>query len=475
MKDGNRHTWLTARTVALAATLFAVTLFPTTPAYAQAAADPQGADRQWAVFDSLLRAHYPADGPGAAAIVVHDDRVLYHGAAGSADLTSRVPMQPDAVFNIASITKQFTGVAILMLVDEGRVALTDPITRFFPDYPTGGRTVTVEHLLAHTAGLHEFTSTPEFQSTAGSDVSLDQLVALFRDQPFQFEPGASWAYNNSGYVLLGAIIEQVSGQSYGAFLRSRIFEPLGMTSTHYAPSPALLPDRPAGYSFTPQGWVPGPAVSLTTAHAAGGLVSTVDDLALWDTAIQRGELLSATSWQRAFTSGRLNDGSPTSYGAGWMIGRLGHLETAEHGGDLPGWHAVALRVPAERLYVAILTNASWPPPRRANSLVLDLASRTLGVPLELPEVPLAADMLPQYTGVYRIATDDERVVRLENGRLNTQRGSGPVTQLYPVGEDQFGLPGSGGAILRFIREEGGIVAAELLPRAGPPNVGRRVD
>jgi D-alanyl-D-alanine carboxypeptidase len=448
---------------------FVAALVVAAPANSQPASD-HFVGRQQAVLDSLLQMHFGTDGPGAVAVVVRAGEVIYQGATGYANIERRLPMRPSAVLKIASITKQFTAVGILMLVDEGRISLTDPINRFVPGYPTGD-TVTVQHLLAHTSGLRN--SGVGGGNTTG-EVPLDDRIAAVRDQPFQASPGEKFEYSNWGYALLGGIIERASGQSYGEFMRTRIFEPLGMVNTHFDPSPAGLSELAFGYSPASGGWTAAQPYNLVNSLPSGGMVSTVGDLVLWDLAIQRGQLLSSVTWQRAFTGFRLNDGSMSPYAAGWLVSRIGNLEAAEHGGDLPGWHAFAVRVPSERVYVAILTNANWPPAQRANSLALNMASWVLGVPLELPEVPFAPGMLQQYVGVYRIAPNDDRVVRLEDGLLVTQRGSGPVTRLYPAGEDLFGLRGSGGSLLRFIREDGRIVAAVLEPRAGPTNTARRV-
>jgi D-alanyl-D-alanine carboxypeptidase len=418
-----------------------------------------------ASLDAVLAESFPSDQPGAAAIVVRDGVVLLRGGHGMADLEQGVPLSPEHVFRIGSITKQFTAVAILMLAEEGKLSLDDPLTRFFPDYPTGGRTVTVEHLLAHTSGIRSYTSMPEWGPTVRQDLSLDELIAVFRDQPFDFEPGELWSYNNSGYVLLGAIIERLSGMSYAEFVESRIFRPLSMTASHYGDASRIIPGRVPGYSRPGGGeWVNSEYVSMTHPHAAGALLSSVDDLARWDRAISRGELLSPASWRRAFTPIRLDDGRGTGYGAGWSIGRVGPYGTVEHGGGINGFSAYALRVPEARLFVAVLANADNPL-AGPGQVALRLADLALEGALDEPAVAVAPERLADYVGVYRIDPAAARTITLEDGVLYSQRTGGNRFELRPIGPDLFLFPTSG-TRLRFAREAGRVTAMVMEPRTG---------
>lgn len=417
-------------------------------------------------LDSVMRASFPADQPGAAAIVVRDGEVLLRGGYGMADMELDVALRPNHVFRIGSITKQFTAVAILMLVDEGRLALTDPITRFFPDYPTGGRTVTVEHLLSHTSGIRSYTSMESWRGTTRQDLTVSELVAVFRDEPFDFEPGAQWSYNNSGYILLGAIIEELSGMSYAEFVATRIFEPLGMHASSYDSTRRITSNRVRGYSRDEDGWFNAEYLSMTHPYAAGSLLSTVDDLARWDAAITRGALLSDTAWVRAFTPAPLNDGRNTGYAAGWLIGRIGDYHTIEHGGGINGFITNALRVPDAGLFVAVLTNADSPL-ASPSTISLRLADLVLGGVMEPPPFAMNVERLREYVGVYRIdGSDATRTITLdEDDRLFSQRSGGSKQELRPIGEDLFQFPGSG-TRLRFIRTDGQVSAMVVEPRAG---------
>jgi D-alanyl-D-alanine carboxypeptidase len=461
------------RLLALCGGLFAVsapaaTAQPTVAAVATA--DPVGVPLPGtaaltAALDSLMRATFPADQPGAAAIVVRHGEVLLRAGYGMGDMELGVAMRPEHVFRIGSLTKQFTGVAILLLAQEGRLTLDDPLTRFLPDYPTGGRTVTLRHLLGHTSGIRSYTSMREWAPTRRTDLSVAELVAMFRDEPFDFEPGERWLYNNSGYVLLGAIIEQVSGMSYADFVEQRIFAPLGMTSSFYGDVDRILPNRLPGYSRTPDGWRNAEFLSMTHPYAAGSLLSSVDDLARWHAALTTGSaLLDAAHWRVAFAPAPLNDGVSTGYGAGWMIGRLGRFGTLEHGGGINGFSTFAMSVPEAGLFVAVLANANGPL-GDPGALSLQLAQLALGAEADVPAVAVPAARLRDYVGVYRISEAATREITLDDGVLHARRSGGNPLELRPIGDDLFLIVATGGR-LRFERRDGAVTAHVLEPRAG---------
>ncbi|MCH7780846.1 MAG: beta-lactamase family protein, partial [Acidobacteria bacterium] len=249
-------------------------------------------------IDAIMAEAYPGDGPGAAVIAVRDGKVLYRGAHGLADLESGVPLTAESVFRLGSITKQFTSAAILLLVERGELSLSDPLTKFLPDYPTHGHTITVENLLTHTSGIFNYTSIPGYMQTKiRAHLSTEELVNAFKDHEINFAPGEQWSYSNSGYVLLGAIIEKVSGQSYEEFVQRNIFDVLGMHGSYYGSHTRIIPNRAHGYGGAPGNWSNSAFLSMTQPHAAGSLLSTVDDMARWDAALYTDELLKPETIQ----------------------------------------------------------------------------------------------------------------------------------------------------------------------------------
>lgn len=308
-------------------------------------------------LEAAIAPYYKTNEPGATVIVVKDGKTILRKGYGIADTAGMKPMSADMSMRLGSITKQFTAVAILMLAEEGKLALTDDITRFFPDYPTRGKRITVEHLLTHTSGIASYTSRPEYLLTMSRDLTVGQMIDSFKNDPLEFEPGTRYRYNNSGYFLLGAIVEKVSGQPYATFLEQRIFAPLGMENTAYEGFERGKAPRAAGHTPGEKGYGPSAALSMTQPYAAGALVSTVDDLARWDAAIAAGKLLKPASWQRAFTPYRLADGKSTGYGYGWAVSELQGTPAVGHGGGINGFSTYALRLPQQQVFVAVLSNA----------------------------------------------------------------------------------------------------------------------
>jgi D-alanyl-D-alanine carboxypeptidase len=417
-------------------------------------------------LDSLLTATYPASGPGAAVLVAHRGRILLRKGYGLANVELGVPLTPENILRIGSITKQFTAVATLLLADEGKLALDDEITRFFPDWPTHGHRITVEHLLTHTSGIRSYTGMPEYMTQMRRELTLEELIAGFRDQPMDFAPGTDWSYNNSGYVLLGAIIEKVSGQPYAEFLRTRLFEPLGMHDTRYEEVEAVLPRRAAGYMMSPERELRNASyVSMSLPHAAGALVSTVDDQLRWQQAVAEGRILRAETWRRAFTPVRLVDGRHTGYGHGWFVGTAAGARTIEHGGDINGFASEGLWIPEAELHIVVLSNVGR---NFANPAIVAVraAEQLLGSSARMPAVALSAEKLDEYVGVYRISENEQRVVLREGTTLYTIRGTGTRQELQPLGNDLFVYPSTATRVSFDRGADGRVAGMRLQPRIG---------
>ena len=391
-----------------------------------------------AAIDTLLKGSFPSDRPGAAVIVVKDGRTLFRKAYGMADLELGVPLQPDMVFRLGSITKQFTAAAILMLAEEGKLSLQDPIEKHLAGYPTQGHVITIEHLLTHTSGIQSYTDMPGWMtSRIQGPMTVTELVDGFKKEPMQFAPGEKWAYNNSGYVLLGAIVEKASGKTYEAFVRERIFQPLGMTASYYDRTEPIIPKRAPGY--TREGDQPRNAryLSMTQPYAAGSLASTVDDLARWDGSLYTETLLKKASLERAWTPYVLKDGKPTGYGYGWGVSKLRGRRAISHGGGIFGFSTYAVRLPDERVYVAVLCNSDSPS-ADPGYVAKKIAALAVGDPFPEPAaITLDPKILERYAGVYRIDETSTRTVTVENGRLYTQRSGGERLEVRPGSETEF--------------------------------------
>ncbi|WP_338771475.1 serine hydrolase [Massilia sp. METH4] len=412
-----------------------------------------------AAVDALLAPHFKPDGPGIAVIAMKDGKTVFRKAYGAADVEKKQPLAADAVLRLGSITKQFTAIGILMLADEGRLALTDDITRFLPDYPTHGRRVTVEHLLTHTSGIVSYTGKPGFRTVMGKDVSVAEGIAYFKDDAPEFAPGTRFDYNNSGYFLLGAIIEKVSGQPYARFLDERIFRPLGMAHTGYEGTASAL--RPVtGYSVRDGQVRPSEPLSMAWPYAAGALVSNVDDLARWQSALLEGRLVRPETLRRAFTAYTLADGKAAPYGYGWFVGKLHGTLLVYHGGNINGFATDGVWLPEERVYVAILGNAeAGGSGVRVENLTRRVAMSIAGKPLPVASnAKLDPATLDGYAGTYPIDAKTSLTVRREGGGLTMARTGRPPWPLLHYGTDGF-LLGDTLATVRFQRDAGGKVTS----------------
>ncbi len=326
--------------------------------------------------------------------------MLLRKGYGLADLEQRIPIEPDMVFRIGSVTKQFTAAAILLLEEEGKLSVKDDLRKHLPDYPTSGRVITLEHLLSHTSGIRSYTDMEDFGKRSRDDMSVDELIALFQDEPLAFEPGEKYAYNNSGYVLLGAIIEAASGKTYEAYLREKIFEPLGMTQTYYGSASRIVPKRAQGYAGVNDEFQNAEYLSMTLPYAAGSLLSTVDDLAKWDRALYGTELLSQASLDKWWKPFPRANGESTHYGYGWSVSSYEGRRVLGHGGGINGFTCHLLRMPDDGVFVTVLTNRN---DEKTNPglVARKLAAAAIGKPIDESTVALAPSALARYSGLYR--------------------------------------------------------------------------
>ncbi|AMY07083.1 Penicillin-binding protein E [Luteitalea pratensis] len=426
-----------ATTCSLAALLVSL---PAAPAFAQPAA---------AELDAVVTAAFVPDQPGGAVLVVKDGKVLFRKAIGMASMELGVPLQPDTIFRLGSITKQFTAAAIMMLVEEGKVSLTDPVEKYVPGYPTQGHVITVEHLLTHTSGIQSYTDIPGwFPGRIRADMAVLDLVDAFKKEPMQFAPGTRYAYNNSAYVLLGAIIEKAAGTTYEQFLTTRIFTPLGMTRTFYGSNEPIIRGRAQGYTRDDGVVKNSQFLSMTQPYAAGSLVSTLDDLARWDAALYTDRVVKAESLARMWTPYLLKDGSSTRYGYGFQVGDMRGQQAIEHGGGIPGFSTYALRLPQEHVYVVVLCNSDNP--RVAPGyLARRLAAMAIGKPFpERTAITVESSVLARYVGTYsNDARDVRRTVTVEGSRIYLQRGGRPKVEIKAASATEFFLENS----LTFVR------------------------
>ncbi len=423
--------------------------------------------------DVLLSPAFPSDGPGAAVIVVIDGKVIVRKAYGLANLETRTPMRPEMVFELGSVTKQFTSTAILMLAERQKLALADDVRKFVPEFPDKHVTISIEHLLTHTSGIKDYTNDPKWPALWRQDLTPMQVVDLVKDVPLEFAPGTRWKYDNTGYTLLGMIIEKASGLTYEEFIRKNLFEPVGMTHSLYGSFTAVIPNRASGYTKGARGWENAPYLSMAQPYAAGSLMSTVDDLALWDAAVSAGKLLTAPSWKRAFAGYSLADGEDSRYGYGWQLGAYEGHPIVHHGGGIPGYNVEVLRLPDDRVYVAVLFNSDSPP-IDVDYAAARIACDAIGRPYREPAaISLPPSVLDTYVGVYEIDLEQTRTITREDTRMFMQRSGGPKVEILPSAEGEFFVRSSFQRLT--FRKDGSGRAVKVISRVldGTPDVGIR--
>ena len=304
--------------------------------------------------------------PGVSLAVVRDGRVIKAKGYGFANVELNAPATKETVYEIGSITKQFTAVAVMMLVEEGKISLDEKITKYFSKAPAAWNRITVRHLLNHTSGIQNHVAVPGFMGIFKTNLSgettptSEELVKEFFKLPQEFEPGETWAYDNGGYILLGLIVERASGKSYFQFLDERIFKLLGMTVTRSTETKQIVPNRAAGYEWVDGKFENRPVLLPAIAFSAGSVLSTALDMAKMDAALYTEKLLKKSSLDKIWTPAKTNDGALASldYGFGWFVGSFHKHRLVQHTGGTPGFSAAFYRFVDDRLTVIILTNHS---------------------------------------------------------------------------------------------------------------------
>ena len=411
-----------------------------------------GADAQAAApapeiqLDRLLASRFAADGAGAVVLVARDGRILFEKAYGLADIEQHREMTVDTPLRIGSITKQFTASAILRLQEAGRLSITDRLSAFYPDFPRGGE-VTLRHLLTHTSGIHSYTESPRFLQEVTKPTAAADVVASIKRYPYDFSPGAKWSYSNSGYFLLGDIVEKVSGRPYADFLHEAFFGPFGMRDTGVYRNDKPPARAALGYEYRDGQFKKALDWDMTWAGGAGALYSTAGDLYRWNEAVFGGKVLSPDDRAAAFTpvvtEENRNDKSDGGYGYGWRIDRYRGARQISHGGGLNGFLSNLVRFPEQHFTVVVLVN-EFPvkPQTDPATLTREIADLYLGgelAPLSTaPQVvsPVSAASLAAIAGRYDYGMA-VMVVTVEGDHAYAQLAGQPRFEIFPQSETEF--------------------------------------
>ena len=411
----------------------------TCPALLDAQAPPPASAVAQTV-DSLARAFVAQRGaPSVAISVVRGGTPIVMKGWGKADLENDVAATEHSVYRIGSVTKQFTAAAVMQLVEQQKVRLTDSIGMHLPTLPAAWRGVTVRQLLNHTSGIPSYTNIgAAWERRWAEEMSPDSLVALTASLPMWFAPGSSWRYDNSGYVVLGMLIEKVVGRSWGADMEERFIKPLGLTETLDCLTAPVVPRRVHGYGPAGRGWVNAPYLAMSQPYAAGALCSSVYDMARWNRALHTGHVVSLASYALMTTPEGAAAG--TKYGFGLGRDTMAGREVITHNGGIHGFSSDNAWVPGADLSITVLTNSGS---GRAGDLLRQVARAALGVPLAVPPtvVRLTAADRARYAGVYALALPggarDLTVAEQGDGLTAQLAGQDPIALLH-YGNHTFG-------------------------------------
>ena len=385
-------------------------------------------------MDQIAESYFAGKQFMGSVLIARGGDVLLNKGYGSADIEWNVPNSPGTKFRLGSITKQFTAACVLLLEERGKWKVEEPIKKYMPDAPAAWDKITLFHLLTHTSGIPNFTSFSEYRDIEPFTKTPEQLVSLFRNKPLDFEPGAKWSYSNSGYVLLGYLLEKVSGEPYAKFVQENIFNPLGMKDSGYDSNTAVILHRASGYTPGKDGLQNAGYINMSIPFSAGALYSTTGDLLRWEQGLFGGKVLSATSLKKMTTPFK------SDYAFGLTVRDVKAGRVIEHGGGIEGFNTLLAYYPDDKVTVVVLSNVNGNAPA---DMAAKLGAVAHGEKVELTserkEITLSRDILSRYVGSYEFAPGMNMAVTLDGDQLHAKLGAQPAVAIYPASETSFFL------------------------------------
>jgi CubicO group peptidase (beta-lactamase class C family) len=392
-------------------------------------------------------------------LVARGSEVLFSKGYGSANLEWGIPNSPSTKFRLGSITKQFTAASILLLEEHGKLSVDDLVKKHLPEAPAAWDKITIFNLLTHTSGIPSFTEFPDYVKLEPFAASAEQLVARFRDKPLAFEPGAKWSYSNSGYVLLGYLIEKITGGSYEKFVRENIFTPLDMKDSGYDSNSAVIARRASGYVNGKSGYENAGFIHMSIPHGAGALYSTTEDLLKWERGLFGARLVSAASLQKMTTPFK-ND-----YACGLIVNTAGSRKGFAHGGGIEGFNTELAYYPDDKLTVVVLANVNGQAPGEIAAKLAGIAhGEAVKLPAERKEITVAPKTLAGYVGTYQLGPAN-MLITLDGNQLSEKLGGQPSFPIFPESETLFFLKVVV-AQIEFFKDSTGAVTHLVLHQGG---------
>jgi CubicO group peptidase (beta-lactamase class C family) len=415
-------------------------------------------------MDEIIRFRTEHKEFAGSVLVAKGDRVFFDKSYGMANLEWSIPNTPTTKFRIGSLTKQFTAAAILLLEEQGKLKTDDLVKTHWPDAPAAWNKVTLFHLLTHTSGM----PAPDNEAWRLSEGPTEKVVALFRDKPLDFEPGSQYAYSNAGYIVLGYLIERISGQSYDDFLKEKIFTPLGMKDTGVDSNAGIIAQRAAGYSPGPMGVTNAPYFSMASSIGSGALYSTTEDLNRWVQGLFGGKVLSAASLKKLMAPVKEN------YAMGLEVTKDKGRDVIRHGGSIAGFNTYLAWFPEEKLTIVALSNLEGDSTvgvvRRLSQLI---HGETVVLPYEKREIQLPEDVMTKITGTYEFNPDANMVITMSNGKLSAALGTQETKQLMAESATRFFTPDID-VVLVVEQDSAGAATGIVLQQDGEESHAKRI-
>ena len=412
-------------------------------------------------LDTLLSTYAKLNKFNGSALVAKNGVILLNKGYGYRDAASKTPNDEQTIFQLGSITKQFTSAVILKLQEEKKLSVSDKLSKYFPGYPKGD-SITIRQLLTHTSGVFNYTNDGEFmKNEMTKPATREKMLALFKDKPLDFSPGTKWNYSNSGYLLLGYIIEDLTKKTYQQAVRKYIFTPLQMTHSGFDFTDLKSSKKATGYfNLDEKESTVAPIVDSSVSFSAGAIYSTTGDLYVWHEALQKNMILSKEQQEMAYTPVKNN------YGYGWGVDSIDGKRRVSHGGGIPGFVTNISRVPQDDICIVLLSNASNP---TLQDITGNIYAVLYGKPYEIPKektsVTLPLEKLKEYEGEYEINKDLHVIISVKDGELIAAPTGQPTSVLLAEREDFFFLR-SPDIQIDFTRDDKKIVNGFMLHQNG---------
>ncbi len=419
-------------------------------------------------IEAIVRESYKDDQPGISYLIAQGDKILVQKGIGMSEMEFGIKIEPDHIFAIGSVSKQFTAIAMLKLVELGKVKLDADIKTYLPDYNAHGEKITIANLLSHTSGISSFTEMESFGDLYKVDKTKEEIRKCFEDSALLFKPNTFWSYSNSGYVLAGLIIEKVTGSDLHEFMQKNIFDVAGMKHTSFGSNTKIYGKRAYGYDANDDGKV-GKATeySWTWPLGAGDILSTTGDLYLWHKALSEGKIISKENVKLSFTDYKLTDNRTTNYGFGWAVSKLNNKTIINHGGAIGGFLSESARIEEDQIFIILLSNNTTISPSASMSKII---LSVLNIPDTNPEVKNVQQNLNDFIGSYEVNFDGGRVISnstkekiyryitVENDKLFIQRTGRSKIELLSYDKDAFYIK-DGSQRFIFLRDKNNKVNA----------------